>query len=223
MSPGENPKCPQFKHWLCQSSVNAANSHWSPAATGPAVTTERWAGRSSRVRSAPGTQGLPPARPPGGPHSRSTGGGAWRAAGPAARERLKRLKRLKRPGAGRAAGAGCQAMLSGACGRLASALRGPRGPSFAVARRRLHASGSRRPSDKSERTGGPPRAFDPALLEFLVCPLSKKPLRYEASTNELINEELGIAYPIIDGIPNMIPQAARMTHQNKKQEETEQH
>ncbi|NP_001257900.1 protein preY, mitochondrial [Canis lupus baileyi] len=114
-------------------------------------------------------------------------------------------------------------MLSGACGRLASALRGPRGPSFAVARRRLHASGSRRPSDKSERTGGPPRAFDPALLEFLVCPLSKKPLRYEASTNELINEELGIAYPIIDGIPNMIPQAARMTHQNKKQEETEQH
>ena len=49
------------------------------------------------------------------------------------------------------------------------------------------------------------------------------PLRYEASTNELINEELGIAYPITDGIPNMIPQAARMTHQNKKQEETEQH
>lgn len=47
------------------------------------------------------------------------------------------------------------------------------------------------------------------------------PLRYEASTNELINEELGIAYPIIDGIPNMIPQAARMTHQNKKQEEME--
>lgn len=56
-----------------------------------------------------------------------------------------------------------------------------------------------------------------------MCPLSKKPLRYEASTNELINEELGIAYPIIDGIPNMIPQAARMTHQNKKQEEVEQH
>lgn len=50
------------------------------------------------------------------------------------------------------------------------------------------------------------------------------PLRYEASTNELINEELGIAYPIVDGIPNMIPQAARMmTPQNKKQEDVEQH
>lgn len=45
------------------------------------------------------------------------------------------------------------------------------------------------------------------------------PLRYEASTNELINEELGIAYPVTDGIPNMIPQAARMTHQKKKEEE----
>ncbi|EFB17244.1 hypothetical protein PANDA_006641, partial [Ailuropoda melanoleuca] len=103
---------------------------------------------------------------------------------------------------------------------LASALRGPRVPPFAVARRCLHASG--RSAAKSESNENPPRAFDLALLEFLVCLLSKKPLRYEASTNELINEELGIAYPIIDGIPNMIPQAARMTHQNKKQEEMEQ-
>uniref|UniRef100_A0A1A8FRL8 Protein preY, mitochondrial n=1 Tax=Nothobranchius korthausae TaxID=1143690 RepID=A0A1A8FRL8_9TELE len=52
--------------------------------------------------------------------------------------------------------------------------------------------------------------FDSSLLDFLVCPLSKKPLRYDANTNELINEELGIAYPIIDGIPNMIPQEARL-------------
>lgn len=34
--------------------------------------------------------------------------------------------------------------------------------------------------------------------------------RYEAATNELINEELGIAYPIVGGIPNMIPQEARL-------------
>lgn len=52
--------------------------------------------------------------------------------------------------------------------------------------------------------------FDTSLLDFLVCPLSKKPLRYDAETNELINEELGIAYPIIGGIPNMIPQEARL-------------
>ncbi|MBN3279882.1 PREY protein, partial [Polyodon spathula] len=59
--------------------------------------------------------------------------------------------------------------------------------------------------------------FDASLLEYLVCPLSKKPLRYEALTNELINEELGIAYPVVDGIPNMIPQDARMI---RKQEQT---
>ena len=81
--------------------------------------------------------------------------------------------------------------------------------------------GHRNLQDKNERKEKPPHTFDPVLLEFLVCLLSKKPLRYEASTNELINEEVGIAYSIIDGIPNMIPQAARMTHQNKKQEEME--
>ncbi|KAK6319958.1 hypothetical protein J4Q44_G00090650 [Coregonus suidteri] len=52
--------------------------------------------------------------------------------------------------------------------------------------------------------------FDTSLLEFLVCPLSKKQLRYEEKTNELINEELGIAYPIVNGIPNMIPTDARL-------------
>nr|XP_046250940.1 protein preY, mitochondrial-like [Scatophagus argus] len=59
------------------------------------------------------------------------------------------------------------------------------------------------------------QAFDTSLLEFLVCPLSKKPLRYEAKTNELINEELGIAYPIIGGIPNMIPQDARLLQKDE--------
>ncbi|KAH0615835.1 hypothetical protein JD844_026396 [Phrynosoma platyrhinos] len=68
----------------------------------------------------------------------------------------------------------------------------------------------------------PPRPpFDLSLLEILVCPLSKKPLRYEESTNELINEELGIAYPITDGIPNMIPQAARMIRKEKQEDESE--
>ncbi|KAM9237503.1 protein preY, mitochondrial [Dugong dugon] len=108
-------------------------------------------------------------------------------------------------------------MLSAVCGRLVSA------PLSAVARKWLHASVPQLSADRRGKAEESPRALDPVLLEFLVCPLSKKPLRYEASTNELINEELGIAYPIIDGIPNMIPQAARMTHQHKKKEEMEQH
>ncbi|XP_034542208.1 protein preY, mitochondrial [Notolabrus celidotus] len=64
----------------------------------------------------------------------------------------------------------------------------------------------------SDLKDGAQQPFDTSLLQVLVCPLSKKPLRYDADTNELINEDLGIAYPIIDGIPNMIPQEARMVH-----------
>ncbi|XP_007558613.1 protein preY, mitochondrial [Poecilia latipinna] len=62
--------------------------------------------------------------------------------------------------------------------------------------------------------------FDSSLLEVLVCPLSKKPLRYDANTNELINEELGIAYPIVDGIPNMIPQEARLIQKDTQTPKT---
>ncbi|XP_023125873.1 UPF0434 protein GDI0182/Gdia_2252 [Amphiprion ocellaris] len=63
--------------------------------------------------------------------------------------------------------------------------------------------------------------FDASLLDVLVCPLSKKPLRYDAETNELINEELGIAYPILDGIPNMIPQEARLIQKDSTEMPTQ--
>ncbi|XP_076192850.1 protein preY, mitochondrial [Aptenodytes patagonicus] len=74
------------------------------------------------------------------------------------------------------------------------------------------ASGGGQGQDLGQGRGSArPQPLEPSLLRFLVCPLSKRPLRYEEATNELINEELGIAYPIIDGIPNMIPEAARTT------------
>ncbi|XP_047398764.1 protein preY, mitochondrial-like [Sciurus carolinensis] len=114
-------------------------------------------------------------------------------------------------------------MLNRARCRLTWTLRRTRAPLSAIARRCHRTMRSLSLAVQSKRAKERSRTFDQALLELLVGPLSKKPLRYEASTNELINEELGIAYPIIDGIPNMIPQAARTTHQNKKQEETEQH
>lgn len=52
--------------------------------------------------------------------------------------------------------------------------------------------------------------FDETILEVLVCPVSKKPLRYDKEKNELVCEESGIAYPIVDGIPNLVPQDARI-------------
>lgn len=42
--------------------------------------------------------------------------------------------------------------------------------------------------------------FQPMILQFLACPLSEKTLRCEESTDELINEYVGIAYQTIDGI-----------------------
>jgi uncharacterized protein YbaR (Trm112 family) len=54
-----------------------------------------------------------------------------------------------------------------------------------------------------------PQAVDPRLLEILVCPLTKGPLRYDREKGELISEKAGLAYPIRDGIPIMLPEEAR--------------
>jgi hypothetical protein len=53
------------------------------------------------------------------------------------------------------------------------------------------------------------RSVDPKLLEILVCPVTKKPLRYDEATQELISDEAKLAYPIRDGIPIMLADEAR--------------
>ena len=53
------------------------------------------------------------------------------------------------------------------------------------------------------------RRVDPKLLEILVCPLSKGPLRYDTDAEELISEQAGLAFPIRDGIPIMLVDEAR--------------
>ena len=50
---------------------------------------------------------------------------------------------------------------------------------------------------------------DPGLLEILVCPVTKGPLRYDRERSELVSEQAGLAYPIRDGIPIMLPDEAR--------------
>ena len=50
---------------------------------------------------------------------------------------------------------------------------------------------------------------DPKLLEILVCPVTKGPLDYDAEAQELISRGAGLAYPIRDGIPIMLPDEAR--------------
>ena len=50
---------------------------------------------------------------------------------------------------------------------------------------------------------------DPKLLELLVCPLTKAPLRYDAQAQELISQAAKLAFPIRDGIPIMLVDEAR--------------
>jgi uncharacterized protein YbaR (Trm112 family) len=54
-----------------------------------------------------------------------------------------------------------------------------------------------------------PSAIDPRLLEILVCPLTKGKLEYDRAANELISRQAGLAYPVRDGIPIMLPEEAR--------------
>ena len=55
------------------------------------------------------------------------------------------------------------------------------------------------------------RAFNPALLEKLVCPVTRARLRYDAETQELISDPAGLAYPIRDGTAIMLVEEARQT------------
>ena len=52
-------------------------------------------------------------------------------------------------------------------------------------------------------------AVDPKLLETLVCPITKATLHYDRDAQELISKAAGLAYPIRDGIPIMLPDEAR--------------
>lgn len=63
---------------------------------------------------------------------------------------------------------------------------------------------------------GPARAaeIDVKLLELLVCPLTKGPLRWDPERSELICASSGLAYPVRDGIPIMLPSEARQVTEN---------
>jgi uncharacterized protein YbaR (Trm112 family) len=51
--------------------------------------------------------------------------------------------------------------------------------------------------------------IDAKLLEILVCPVTRGPLTYDRARQELISKKAGLAYPIRDGIPIMLPDEAR--------------
>ena len=54
-----------------------------------------------------------------------------------------------------------------------------------------------------------PPDIDPKLLEVLVCPQTRKPLRYDRARRELVSEAARLAYPVRDGVPILLIDEAR--------------
>jgi len=51
---------------------------------------------------------------------------------------------------------------------------------------------------------------DARLLDILVCPVTKGPLVYDKTRQELVSKSARLAYPIRDGIPIMLESEARV-------------
>lgn len=51
--------------------------------------------------------------------------------------------------------------------------------------------------------------IDPRLLEVLVCPASRGPLRYDREAQELVSDQARLAYPVRDGVPILLVDEAR--------------
>jgi len=52
-------------------------------------------------------------------------------------------------------------------------------------------------------------SVDPALLEVLVCPVTRGPLIYDQAQQELISHQARKAYPVRAGVPIMLGDEAR--------------
>ncbi len=58
-----------------------------------------------------------------------------------------------------------------------------------------------------------PTPIDPKLLEILVCPLTKGPLKFDTEAQELLSESAGLAFPVREGIPILLIEEARKLSQ----------
>jgi hypothetical protein len=52
-------------------------------------------------------------------------------------------------------------------------------------------------------------AFDPKMLEALVCPITQGTLSYDAEKQELVSKAGKLAFPVRNGIPVMLLDEAR--------------
>lgn len=62
---------------------------------------------------------------------------------------------------------------------------------------------------KFDAEKGLDQKFASSMLESLVCPVTQSLLEYNSDTEELISRMAGLAFPIREGIPIMLVDAAR--------------
>ena len=64
-------------------------------------------------------------------------------------------------------------------------------------------------SDAAENPPDNTPGIDRRLLEILVCPVTRGPLTYDRTRQELVSAGARLAYPIREGVPIMLPEEAR--------------
>ena len=50
--------------------------------------------------------------------------------------------------------------------------------------------------------------IDPKLLNLLVCPKTRTPLRHDEATNTLVSKDAKLVYPIREGVPILLMEEA---------------
>jgi uncharacterized protein YbaR (Trm112 family) len=51
--------------------------------------------------------------------------------------------------------------------------------------------------------------LSPDLIQILVCPATRTPLRYDAQRQLLVSDAAGLAYPVRDGVPVLLIEEAQ--------------
>ncbi|KAI9915696.1 hypothetical protein PsorP6_008048 [Peronosclerospora sorghi] len=54
------------------------------------------------------------------------------------------------------------------------------------------------------------KLLDESVLEHLVCPISKYPLRYDDVRGYLVCDKINVKYPIWRGVPLLVPTEGRL-------------
>ncbi|XP_074578740.1 uncharacterized protein LOC141835208 [Curcuma longa] len=60
------------------------------------------------------------------------------------------------------------------------------------------------------RSGGGGDVFGKLVSDILVCPLSRQTLRYCPDSQSLISDSIGVSFPIINGIPCLVPKDGKI-------------